>query len=152
MYCPKCKTNRSHYKLLKSEPVFAEQIRLGIDNNSRDRILDLLGIRDAFTGASIASTPEIDHKTPWTRLDNDYDVKNMSDEEIYNAFQILTREHNLLKDRRCDSCKKTAIRPPFIGISFWYAGDEHYNGTCEGCGWFDGVAWRKAVNDKLTHK
>lgn len=150
MYCSQCGTERTHYKLLSAIPEFVERKRLGIDSRTRNRILGLLGRRDAFTGASIASTPEIDHKTPWTRLDEDYNVREMSDPEIRNAFQLLTREHNLLKDRMCDKCKKTDIRPPFFGISFWYLGDQNYCGSCEGCGWYDGVKWRQAVNEILS--
>lgn len=150
MYCPRCKTDRTHYKLLSSIPEFVEQKRLGIDAKSRNRILELLGRRDAFSGASIASTPEIDHKIPWTRLEKDYNVKEMSDDEIREAFQLLTREHNLLKDRMCDKCKKTNIRPPFLGISFWYSGNENFCGSCAGCGWYDGVEWRGAVNKILS--
>lgn len=150
MYCPTCGTERTHYKLLSDTPEFVEQKRLGIDSKSRKRILDILGGRDAFSGASIASTPEIDHKIPWTRLAEDYDVKAMTDDQIRQAFQLLTREHNLLKDRMCDKCKKTDIRPPFFGISYWYQGNQSYNGSCVGCGWYDGVAWREDVNDKLN--
>jgi len=149
MYCCKCGTNRTHYKLLSAKPEFVEHRRFGFDIQSRKRILGILDGRDAFSGALIASTPEIDHKIPWTRLQEDYDVRNMDDDEIRNAFQLLTREHNLLKDRMCDKCKKTNIRPPFFGISFWYAGDCHYCGSCVGCGWYDGVAWRKSVNETL---
>lgn len=150
MYCPKCDTERTHYKLLSATPEFVEQKRLGIDSKSRKRILGILGGRDAFSGASIASTPEIDHKIPWTRLVEDYDARNMTDAQILDAFQLLTREHNLLKDRMCDKCKKTNIRPPFFGISFWYSGNHNYCGSCEGCGWYDGVKWRQIVNELLS--
>lgn len=152
MYCEQCGENRTHYKLLSSVPEFVEKKRLGIDSKNRNRILKLLGGRDAFSGASIASTPEIDHKTPWTRLEKDFDVSIMSDTEIHNAFQLLTREHNLLKDRMCDKCKKTDIRPPFFGINFWYEGNQHYCGSCEGCGWYDGVKWRQVINEILSKK
>lgn len=152
MFCPRCGMERTHYKLLSSIPEFAEQKRLGIDSASRKKILGILGGRDAFTGASIASTPEIDHKTPWTRLEQDYDVRNMSDAEIPKAFQLLTREHNLLKDRMCDKCKKSNVRPPFMGIRYWYSGNQAYCGSCVGCGWYDGVKWRESLNKMLLNK
>lgn len=152
MYCKKCGTERTHYKLLSATPEFVEQKRLGIDKNSRKRILELLGLRDAFTGASIASTPEIDHKVPWTRLEEDYDVTKMTDSQIKDAFQILTREHNLLKDRMCDKCKKNNIRPPFLGMAFWYEGNHDYCGSCVGCGWYDGKKWRECANQILSKK
>lgn len=152
MYCKECGTERTHYKLLSVAPEFVEHKRLGIDPKSRKRIIELLGGHDAFSGASIGSTPEIDHKTPWTRLEEDFNVRDMTDYEIKSAFQLLTREHNLLKDRMCDKCKKSNIRPPFFGISFWYSGDWNYCGTCEGCGWYDGVKWRQVVNQRLSEK
>ena len=106
--------------------------------------------RDAFTGGTISSVAEIDHKTPWTRLGGqDIDARKMSDAQIKNHFQLLTREHNLLKDRACDSCKKTNLRPPFLGIPFWYEGNSSYNGTCEGCGWYDGAKWREEISKKI---
>jgi hypothetical protein len=49
----------------------------------------------------------------------------------------------------CGKCKKESIRPPFFGINFWYAGDGNYVGTCEGCGWYDGVKWKEELNKKL---
>lgn len=152
MYCKKCGIKRTHYRLLSAKPEFPEQKRNGIDAKSRERIIALLGTRDAFTGATIKSTPEIDHKIPFIRLSEDYDVTKMSDEEIKESFQMLTREHNLLKDRMCKKCKLSDIRQPFLGISFWYEGDENYTGSCIGCGWYDGEKWRSAVNEIISKK
>ncbi len=149
MYCPKCGANRTHYKLLCLEPVQPEHKRFNIDNQSRIRVISLLGGRDAFTGASISSRPEIDHKVPWTRLEGDFDIKTLTDAEIKQHFQLLTREHNLLKDRACDKCKLTDKRQPLFGIRFWYSGDECYRGTCEGCGWHDGVKWKEELQKRL---
>jgi hypothetical protein len=149
MHCEKCKTKTTHSKLLSISPVFSEKPRINIKAQDRKRILEIFNGKDAFTGASISSTPEIDHKTPWTRLDVDIDASNMSESDIKNHFQLLTREHNLLKDRACGSCKQNNIRPPFFEIKFWYFGDENYNKSCEGCGWYDGVIWRKKLNEKI---
>lgn len=146
MICPRCGVERTHYKLLKPEPVIEEKPRIGIDARTRARILALLNNRDAFSGASITSTPEIDHKEPWTRMVQDVDARTLSDREILKHFQLLTREHNLLKDRMCGKCKLENLRPPFFGINFWYEGDEHYDGTCEGCGWYDGKRWKEEIN------
>lgn len=145
-FCPICQVNRTHYKLLKPEPEFNAKERIIIDLATRIRVLSLFDGRDAFTGASISSTPEIDHKTPWTRLANDVDARTMTDIELSEHFQLLTREHNLLKDRMCRRCKDTSIRPPFFEMSYWYEGDQRYQNTCVGCGWYDGVKWRGAVN------
>ena len=148
-FCSICQANRTHYKLLKAKPEFSVKERIVIDSITRARLLQLFGNRDAFTGASITSTPEIDHKIPWTRLNNDIDARTMTDEELKEHFQLLTREHNLLKDRMCSRCKETSIRPPFLEISYWYQGNQQYMDTCIGCGWYDGVKWRKSVNETL---
>lgn len=149
MHCANCNAKRTHYRLLSEDPEFNQKPRLYISGKQRRRILDLLGGKDAFTGASISSTPEIDHKVPWTRLDADLDTKLLSDTEVADHFQLLTREHNLLKDRACGLCKTFGVRPPFLGIFYWYEGVAEYKGSCVGCGWFDGNRWRDAVNSKL---
>lgn len=152
MYCPICKTETTHYKLLKANPTLTSHKRLTIDKKSRERTLNLLNWRDAFTGAKITSTPEIDHKIPWTRLSEDIDIRNLTDNEIADNFQLLTREHNLLKDRMCSDCKKSNIRPPFLGISYWYQGGKDYCGSCDGCGWYDGKKWRESINSFIQKK
>ncbi|HRN51877.1 MAG TPA: hypothetical protein PK788_00105 [Gemmatimonadaceae bacterium] len=149
LYCDKCGMERTHYRLLNPDPEFAAKRRVAISSGARRRILKLLDKRDAFTGASISSTPEIDHKVPWTRLESDIDADQLSDSEIPRHFQLLTREHNLLKDRACSACKTTNQRPPLLGIRFWYKGNAEYEGSCVGCGWYDGLAWRHALNELI---
>ena len=110
MFCPVCNANRTHYKLLSVEPLDEEKPRCTITSKQRKRVLSLLEGRDAFSGASITSTPEIDHKVPWSRLERDIDISLLTDDEITVHFQLLTREHNLLKDRACQSCILEARR------------------------------------------
>lgn len=148
-YCPVCKQFTSHYKLLSLEPTLTKQTRLGIDGKTRKRILNIFDNRDAFTGGSISSTAEIDHKVPWTRLENDIDATVLTEEQIKEHFQLLTREHNLLKDRACGYCKLHNKRPPFLEIPFWYEGDSVYRGSCVGCGWYDGKKWREELSKKI---
>ncbi len=50
----------------------------------------------------------------------------------------------------CGHCKINNIRPPFFGLHFWYDGDEHYLGTCVGCGWYDGAKWKEELNKVLN--
>ena len=121
MFCPVCGQETTHYKLVKAIPVFNRQVRLSIDKKTRDRILKIFGNKDAFTGGTISSVAEIDHKVPWTRLEEDIDAKELTEEEVRIHFQLLTREHNLLKDRACSACKKENIRPAFLGIPFGIA-------------------------------
>jgi len=149
IYCNVCKSKTTHSKLLAPEPVFSSKPRISIPNSDRTRILKIFNMKDAFTGGSISSTPEIDHKIPWSRLEQDINSSDMDDSEILNHFQLLTGEHNLLKDRACTSCIKTNIRPPFLEISFWYTGNEKYINTCTGCGWYDGAKWRNELNKNI---
>ncbi len=151
MYCKTCGRVTTHYKLLKAVPTLTKKERLTIDKKTRERILNLFSHKDAFTGASISSCAEIDHKIPWTRLDKDIDATKLSDNEIKEHFQLLTREHNLLKDRLCGSCKLTNVRPPFLGIPFWYEGDSQYKGSCKGCGWYDGKKWREEISKLIKN-
>lgn len=150
MYCPICKAERSHYKMISAVPMADAKPRCVISHSQRTRVLAILNMRDAYTGASITSKPEIDHKEPWSRLNQDINIRSLTDEEVKEHFQLLTREHNLLKDRACQHCIKSNKRPPLFGISFWYAGDENYNGTCVGCGWFDGQKWREELDKNIN--
>lgn len=149
MHCSVCKTKRSHYKLIKGIPHFKEKERISITPETRRRIIKLFKFKDALSGATITSTPEIDHKIPWTRLEHDIDANFMSTTDLIKHFQLLTREHNLLKDRACGVCKLTNIRPALLGIFFWYQGNNLYRGTCVGCGWYDCNKWREELNKKL---
>lgn len=149
MFCDTCQTKTTHSKLLELNPVFSSKPRITIPPTDRARILKIFNFKDAFTGGSISSTPEIDHKIPWSRLEQDINSYLMNESEIEFNFQLLTGEHNLLKDRACTSCIKTNLRPPFLEIKFWYQGDHTYTGSCEGCGWYDGTLWRKKLNDKI---
>lgn len=150
MFCPVCGINRTFYKLIKLQPDFSQtRSRCTISPKDRQRVLALCEGKDAFTGASISSVAQVDHKIPWTRMKEDLPISSLSDEEVRGHYQLLTGEHNLLKDRACGHCKQCGERPPLFGIRFWYTGDGTYRGTCEGCGWYDGVRWREELNKSL---
>lgn len=146
LVCEKCGEKHTHYKLLSVEPSADKKSRCVISPAQRKRVIALLGGRDAFTGAKITSKPEIDHKTPFARLKQDIDISSLTDEEVKEHFQLLTREHNLLKDRKCQQCIKNGKRPSFLCSNYWYVGNENYTGSCVGCGWHDGVKWHEEHN------
>lgn len=148
MKCKCCGIPRSHYKLLSVEPTAPIKERCPMTDSDRNRCVKVIGRKDAFTDATIQGKFEVDHKEPFTRLEQDINIKSLTDEELKEHFQILTPSHNKLKDKRCQQCKKYNKRPPFFGIKYWYAGNENYEGTCVGCGWYDGVAWRNHLNKK----
>ena len=162
MHCPNCspstdpKDNRSHYKLISTEPLTGDKKRNGWSEEERERIISILGKKDVFTGATITSSvPEIDHKTPISRR-KDKKVKDMTDEEIKEELQITTRQNNLLKEKACKKCVKTGKRQSYLKINYWWVGDEKYVSEecggcgCKGCYWHDPVMWAKKVNENLT--
>ena len=154
MFCPVCGQETTHYKL-KSLQQGLDKSRLGITPAQKKRVISIIGDVDAFTGASVKSSLEIDHKVPFDRLKEtvgDIDIDKLSDVQITEHFQILTRDHNLLKDRACQSCIKTGVRPPLFGIKYWYDGDGRYIGSCRGCGWYDGAEWRRILNERLANE
>ncbi len=158
LYCEKCGRPRSHYKMLYPEPTVSEKPRCSIPPHERKRAYRVLGGKDAFSNASLSSAYEIDHKKPFSLLEQDVDIKKMTDEEIKENFQLLTPDHNKLKDKRCQKCIATGKRPDFFGLNFYYVGDENYVDEacggcgCKGCGWYDGVAWREALNQYIKNK
>lgn len=151
MDCKVCGRKTTHYKLLSLKQGM-DNSRISITPKQKKRVISMIGEADAFTGASVKSSLEIDHKVPFARLKQDagdINIDDLTDEQIAEHFQILTRDHNLLKDRACQDCVKTNKRPPFLGIKFWYEGNDQYRGSCKGCGWFDGTKWRDKVNKQL---
>ncbi len=87
LFCPICHTERTHYKLISPDPEFEEKPRISIDPKTRERVLNIFKRMDAFSGASITSIPEIDHKVPWTRMSSDIDASKLTDKEVKEHFQ-----------------------------------------------------------------
>ena len=86
MFCVHCNKISSHYKLLSLIPTFQSKNRLNFNKKTRERILRIFQNKDAFTGRTITSVAEIDHKVPWTRLEKDIDATALSDDEIKQHF------------------------------------------------------------------
>jgi hypothetical protein len=65
---------------------------------------------------------------------------------------LLVREHNLLKSRYCEKCKRTGKRQAFLWINYFYEWEESYEekNWCNWCGWFSPEKWREKLNKKLT--
>jgi hypothetical protein len=123
----------------------------------RQKIFEILGHKDAFFG-SLRPNNEfvIDHKFPsqrWEEAESDNDQLN--DQEIRNKFQLLTNQSNMLKSRLCDNCCKTNKRPDFLGIKWFYSGDEDWKPSaeigngCYGCPWFDLEEWKQRIGEQL---
>lgn len=157
--CEICKDKTVHRRLTSVEPVNLPINRLALSQNLRKRVLNLYNNTEAITLRQ--ETPnllEVDHRFPQVRWSapESFD-ENMSDEELKNRFQLLTRANNLWKSRYCERCKITSERGTFIGIKYFYEGDERWDENipdddergCEGCFWYNPDKWRKSLNDLI---
>lgn len=153
-YCENCDDTTFHRKLKHSFPTRKSITRKGMPESFKKRVRKLYNNRDAFDQSSSSTTLEVDHRKPEIRWDKpeDFEFENMTDEEIREHFQILSRKNNLLKSRKCEECVKTGKRPKFMGVDFHYKGENKYEDDvgCEGCGWYKPQKWRKALNKKIN--
>lgn len=131
----------------------------------RKRIVALLKNYDAYEGRTTKKESLLpDHKFPEIRWDSDTrreTLKNLSNEEIKNEFQLMSNQRNLQKREVCRKCYQTNIRGYPFGIKFYYRGNETWAANvpktgnnaqkgCIGCGWYDFETWREALNQKLA--
>jgi hypothetical protein len=103
-----------------------------------------------------------DHKFPEIRWDVDTKESNedLKDSEIISKFQLLDNQRNLQKREICRKCFQTNERGSIFGIDYFYAGNKEWQKDipkigknaelgCIGCGWYDIIAWRESLNEKL---
>lgn len=143
MFCPKCCAKTTHYKFIGIGD--CKKNRIQFDNNIKNRLKRLYNDTDAFSGQKSGSL-QIDHKTPHLLKDDNKSSSLMSDDELMRDYQLLTPGHNTQKREICSCCQRSGRRPPFFfsGCAGYYDGTSEYKGSCYGCGWYDGNAWRKA--------
>ncbi|MBI3740501.1 MAG: hypothetical protein HY257_01940 [Chloroflexi bacterium] len=158
-YCEICKDKTVHRRLISNEPIKPSINRIAVPEKLRKRILNYYGNIEAISLRKMqANELEVDHRFPQVRWrqDEDFDP-NMSDKEMQKRFQLLTRQNNLWKSRYCEHCKKTGERGTFIGINYFYAGDERWPSDipsddehgCYGCFWYSPEEWRDNLNSVL---
>lgn len=99
----------------------------------------------------------IDHKFPSQRwnVKESANPNDMSEQDIKKKFQLLTNQTNMWKSRHCDHCVKHNIRGDFMGINWYYAGNEKWNGKdandekgCIGCPWYDLEEWKSRLEKR----
>lgn len=154
LYCKICQRNTHHRKLLTNKPLDRLPGRVQVSPAARKRVLHLLRERDAIFDASVSSEPlEIDHRIPQIRwvADEVKITEEMTDDAIKDNFMLLTKSHNLLKDKQCKRCRDTGIRQPFLGVKFFYEGGSKYDEEqgCLGCGWHNPEKWRAQLQKRL---
>ena len=158
-FCTDCQKKQYHDILLVfdlSSEVRSE-FRKPISGTMRTKIINVLDKIDAFSDAHRPNNEfVIDHKFPsqrWVEAESDND--QLSNEEIKNKFQLLPNQTNMMKSRLCDNCVKTGVRPNFLGIKWFYSGDENWRRSkdigsgCYGCPWFDLGEWKQKVKERL---
>ncbi|WP_256288438.1 hypothetical protein [Halobellus inordinatus] len=152
-HCETCENTTFHRKLKYPFPTQKSITRQDMPDSFKRRVRDLYDHRDAFDGSSPSTTLEVDHRVPEVRWDESesFDYESMSDEDVREHFQILSRKHNLLKSRKCEACVESGKRPTFFEIDYYYEGGEEYDEDvgCVGCGWYNPHEWRAALQEEL---
>ena len=162
IYCSTCKDKTVHRKLVSTEPVRPSFVRQQFPSKLRKRILKHYTNIEAITlREMVPNQLEVDHRFPQVRWSGDESYNpEMSDEDLHNKFQLLTRQNNLWKSRYCENCAKTGERGTFIGINFFYEGDPEWDPKiasddeqgCYGCFWYDPDKWRVALNSLIEQQ
>ncbi|MCI0331353.1 MAG: hypothetical protein L0196_10510 [candidate division Zixibacteria bacterium] len=162
IYCPVCKDKTVHRRLVSTVPIATPYTRTQLPVKLRERILEYYKNTEAITlREMVPNQLEVDHRFPqvrWSKVEK-FDP-DMPDEELHKMFQLLTRQHNLWKSRYCENCKKTGERGTFIGINYFYEGNEKWDPNipeddekgCIGCFWYHPENWRKSLNEKIERK
>ena len=100
----------------------------------------------------------IDHKFPSQRcrVAESKNNDDMPEETIKQKFQLLSNQSNMLKSRYCDRCVKESIRGDYMGIEWFYSGNENWKGKptddetgCIGWPWYDLEEWKKKLKSQL---
>jgi rubrerythrin len=134
------------------------EFRKPISQHLNERILKVLKRKETvFNQVRTSRELVIDHKFPsqrWLRPETDNN-DDMSDEDIRKKFQLLNNQTNLLKSRECDRCVAEGIRGQFMGIRWYYIGNEKWvaekddeNG-CIGCPWYDVGEWKEQLRKAI---
>lgn len=163
--CPTCEKKTMHDILLMLPPI---ESRFKNGNELRKPMSDILKkrIKKLFVNKEVCFNIVrgdiellIDHKFPsqrWNTPESD-NPKDMSDEQIRNKFQLLSNQTNMWKSRYCDSCVKTGRRGDFMGLNWYYEGNENWQGTtphdengCKGCPWYDLELWKTKLAEKIN--
>lgn len=159
-YCDNCGQKTMHDILVMLPNVEARyqhgnELRKPMPEILKKRIKTILDNREVCFNI-VRSDVEliVDHKFPsqrWGEPESD-NPNNMPEAAIKKKFQLLSNQTNMWKLRYCDRCVKTGKRGDYMGIKWYYEGDEYWNGDnkhdekgCVGCPWYDLEKWKQQL-------
>ena len=136
------------------------EMRTAMSDTLKERIKSILGMTEACFAVKRSSRELIiDHKFPSQRWmsPESANPNDMSEDDIRKKFQLLSNQTNMWKSRYCDRCVKTSKRGEFMGIAWYFKGDENWapvtkgdeNG-CVGCPWYDLIKWKEELIKSLV--
>ncbi len=161
-----CQTRQVHdilimIPMLQSRFQHGNDLRKPISETLNNRIKkELGGFEVCFNRKMEYDSLLIDHKFPsqrWEKPESE-NPDNMAPEDIKKKFQLLTNRTNMIKSRYCDRCVEEGKRGDFMGIEWYYVGDENWNGSnkydengCIGCPWYDLEKWKTELVKSLNN-
>lgn len=162
--CTSCSKKTMHDILVmlpKIQSKFEDgnELRAPMSEKLKERIKKVLGkIEVCFNVKRSSVELLVDHKFPsqrWITKESSNPDK-MSESAIREKFQLLSNQTNMWKSRCCDACVKTGKRGDFMGIKWYYEGNENWEGAtendekgCVGCPWYDLELWKTKLSEKL---
>lgn len=160
-FCQTCGYKTVHRRLVSTIPTGDVIVRSTLPERLKKRVKRLYNNIEAVTQRKNQSAQlEVDHRFPQVRWSSPEDMNDpdMPDEEIFEKFQLLTRQNNLWKSRYCENCVQTGKRGTFIGIEYFYQGGPtwpEYIATddergCHGCFWYNPDEWRRSLNEFIA--
>ncbi len=160
--CERCNKKQMHDLLIMANlpnEITKPELRKPITPELVERIMKVLKLTECvFDQTRTKKELIIDHKFPsqrWLEPESDNNM-SMTDDEICDKFQLLSNQTNMLKSRECDRCVKDGLRGQFLGIPWYYEGDELWSKEfsdpdgCIGCPWFDIGRWKRELIKKTT--
>jgi hypothetical protein len=160
--CCLCNKTQMHDLLIMaklSDTIAKSELRKPIPVELGKRIIKVLEHKECvFDQVRTKTELIIDHKFPsqrWSEPESNNNL-SMTDASIKKKFQLLSNQTNMLKSRECDKCVKTGLRGQFMGIRWYYTGDESWAKKfddpegCKGCPWYDVNLWKKKLVEKLS--
>ncbi|MFZ4680691.1 MAG: hypothetical protein ACOYLP_11040 [Flavobacterium sp.] len=162
-HCTDCEQKTMHDLLIMLPPIeqrfeHGNELRRPMSELLKTRIKKLLGYKEVCFDVKRSPVELIiDHKFPsqrWKFQESD-NPNNMTEPAIRAKFQLLSNQTNLWKSRHCDNCVKTGKRGNFMGIKWFYQGNENWEGDdtydekgCVGCPWYDLEKWKKELKNQ----